>query len=90
VIGVLGGGLSGLALASRLPDSEVLEAADLVAQRRRGHVQLLGSPGEAQVPGGGLEGFQRVEGRQGAAHDRANFPHVSGEILSFVVRIPTT
>ncbi len=28
MIGVLGGGLSGLALASRLPDSEVLEAAD--------------------------------------------------------------
>ena len=28
MIGVLGGGLSGLALASRLPDSEVLEAAE--------------------------------------------------------------
>ena len=43
----------------------ILEAADLLADGRRRHVQLGRGPREAQVAGSGLEGDQGVEG-QGA------------------------
>ena len=46
----------------------LLERADLVAERRGRHVQLLGRPGEAQVAGDRLEGFQRVERGQRLRH----------------------
>jgi hypothetical protein len=46
----------------------VLERFDLVADRSRRDVQLLGSPGEAQVARGSLEGAQAVQGRQAPGH----------------------
>ena len=45
----------------------VLERTNLLTDRRRRHVQLVGGAAEAQVPRGGLEGDQGVEG-QGAEH----------------------
>ena len=42
----------------------LLQRADLVAERGRRHVQLLGRLGEAQVAGDRLEGAQRIERRQ--------------------------
>ncbi len=42
----------------------VLEPLDLVADGRGGDAELLGGPGEAQMPGGGLEGPQAVERRK--------------------------
>ena len=49
---------------------EVLEAADLMAERARRHVQLLGRTGETQVAGRGLEGTQRVEWGHRALHEQ--------------------
>ena len=57
------------AAMKQLEPQQVLETADLVAERSRRHVQLLGRFGETDVAGGGLEGPERVQGRQGAAHD---------------------
>ncbi|MCY1186620.1 hypothetical protein D9M73_275090 [compost metagenome] len=36
----------------------LLELCDLFADRALGQVQLLGRPGEAQMPGGGFETLQ--------------------------------
>ncbi len=41
----------------------VLERADLLADRGRGHRELVGRAGEAEVPRGGVEHAQGVEGR---------------------------
>ena len=46
----------------------LLERADLVAQRRRRDMQLLGRLGEAQMAGDRLEGFQRIERGQRLRH----------------------
>ena len=51
----------------------LLEPADLVAERRRRDVQLLGRLGEAQMPGDRLEGAQRIERRKRLAIDRLDF-----------------
>jgi hypothetical protein len=53
----------------QLQAQQILEPADLVAEGGRSHVQLLRRLGEAQMPGGGLEGPERIQRRQGAAHD---------------------
>ena len=42
------------------------EALHLMADRRLGHTQLIGRPGERQVARGGLEGPQRIQGDRGA------------------------
>jgi hypothetical protein len=47
-----------------------LERFHLMADRRRRHMQLGRRLAHAQVAGGGLEGAQRIEGRQPAAHSR--------------------
>ena len=47
-----------------------LEQPDLLADRRRGHRQLVGRLDEALVPCGGLEGAQRGERRQAPVHGR--------------------
>ena len=58
--------------AAEQGDAEIgLELADLLADRGRGHRELVGSLGEALVAGGGLEGAQGTQGRQAAAHDAA-------------------
>ena len=57
--------------AAEQGDAEVgLEEADLLADRGRGHGELVGGPGEAAEAGGGLEGAERVQGRQAARHGR--------------------
>ena len=47
---------------------ELLEAADLVTDRRGSDVQLACGPGEAERPGGGLERAQRRQRRQRTGH----------------------
>ena len=51
-------------LAMSAHAESVLEVGDLVAHRRGGDVQFVGSAAEAQQPGGGVEGTQGREGRQ--------------------------
>ena len=46
----------------------LLQPADLVAERRRSDVKLLGGLGKAQVARDRLERTQRIEGRQGPRH----------------------
>ena len=53
----------------QLERQQILEPADLMAERGRRHMQLLGGLGEAQVPGRGLERLEGIERGQGAAHD---------------------
>lgn len=47
----------------------VLQRADLLTDRRRGHRQFVGGAGKAQMAGSGVEDAQRVEGQMGALHD---------------------
>ncbi len=54
--------------AEELGAEVVLEGAHLLADGRRGHVQLLGGLREAQVTRGGLEGTQGVQRRELARH----------------------
>ena len=75
------------ASVEQLEAQQVLQSADLVAERGRRDVQLLGGLGEAQMPSRGLEGPQRIQGRQGAhLGDTFRFSHVRSEISSFVAR----
>ena len=56
---------------SRQPDArERLDAtwANLMAEGGRRYVQLVGGTRKTEVPGGRLEGAQRVEGRQQLMH----------------------
>ena len=69
------GGLAGLGQperAGQAPEQRdahlFLKRLDLVADRRRGDMQLLGGLGEAQMPRRGLEGAQRIERGQVAGH----------------------
>ncbi len=55
--------------AEQLEPQPLLEAADLMADRRLGDVELGRRRGEAEMPGGGLEGAQRVEGRKLTTHN---------------------
>ena len=48
---------------------EFLQAADLMAERAWRHAQLLGRLGHAQMPGGGFEGAEAVQGRKRAMHE---------------------
>ena len=57
-----------VAAAEQRPAEIRLERLDLMADRRRGHVELFGRLGEAQVARGGLEGAQRVERRKTSGH----------------------
>ena len=46
-----------------------LERLDLVADRRRCHIELVDGLGKAQVAAGGLEGAQGVEGWEATLHE---------------------
>ena len=48
-----------------------LQGLDLSADRRLGQEKLLGGPREAQVPGGGFEPAQQVQGRQKSMHSHS-------------------
>ena len=71
----------------QLEPQQILQPADLMAERRRRDVQLLGRLGEAGVPGGGFEGPERIQGRQRDGASDMSFSHLSGEILSFVLAL---
>ena len=49
---------------------QILEPADLVAQRAGGDVQLQRRLGEAQMPRRGLEGAQRIERGHRPMHEK--------------------
>ena len=53
----------------QLQPEAVLQGLDLMADRALGDVQFRRRVGEAEVAGGGLEGAQGVQGRQGASHE---------------------
>ena len=52
----------------QLQPQQIFQTANLMAERCRRDVQLLGRLGEAGVARGGFEGSERVQGRQGTAH----------------------
>lgn len=56
--------------AEELAPEMLLERLHLMADRGLGDVQLLGGPGEAEMARRGLEGAERVEGRETAGHRR--------------------
>src|SRR6266478_1361267 len=60
----------------------LLQSVDLMAERSRRHVQLIRRLGETEVAGNRLEGFERIERRQGARH--MSYSQASREIISFV------
>jgi hypothetical protein len=65
---LVGQGQAARQTAEQAGAQPLLQALDLMADRRLGHAQLDGRPGEGQVPGRGLEGPQGVEGKLRAAH----------------------
>ena len=58
--------MAGAALEHRRAEM-LLQQLHLPAHGRLGHPQLLGRPGEVQMPGRGLEDHETIGGRQAAA-----------------------
>ena len=70
-LGVLGQDQPARQAAEQRHAQPLLQPLHLVADGGRRHRQFVGGGDEALVPGGGLEGTQRVQGQQGARHAKA-------------------
>ena len=64
----------------------VFEQADLTTDRAMRDVEFRGRTRETAEPGGGLEGLDRIQGRQSRARHKVSFSHNEGQNKSIVTK----